>query len=76
MEPNLEGRIDPARFDQLALQIVAAEIVDTDAKLLTFLGQTLSAHIARRNNLALDSVWRSKLADALNSLQTWGFIRL
>jgi len=72
----LEGRIDPARFDQLALQIVAAGIVDTDEDLLAFLGQTLSAHIARHNNRALDAVWQRELAKALASLQAWGFVRL
>jgi helicase len=73
-EPVLEGKIDPARFDQLVLQIVCAGLVDTDKDLLAFLGKTFSAHIARDNNRAVDSVWQRELGKALNNLQRWGFI--
>ncbi len=75
-EEVLDGRIDPTRFDQLALQIVSAGIVNTDENLLNFLGQTLSAHIAREKNRAVDAVWREKLEVSLKNLETWGFIRL
>jgi helicase len=74
-EATVNGQIDPGRFDLLALQIVAAGIVDTEERLLTLLGLTLSAHIARRNNQAVDAVWHRELAKALTSLRSWGFIR-
>jgi helicase len=73
-EAVLEGKIDPSRFDQLALQIVCAGIVDTDENLFGFLGKTLSAHIARDKNQAMDSVWQRELARALRNLEQWGFV--
>lgn len=73
-DPMLQGRIDPSRFDQLALQIVSAGIVDSSEDLLAFLGQTLSAHIAKESNRKLDAYWGDQLRNALTNLQSWGFV--
>ena len=71
----VSGQLDPSRFDLLALQIVAAGIVDSTEGLMEFLGNTLSAHIARDSNRAIDRVWRDRLSEALDGLQSWGFVR-
>ncbi len=75
-ERVLTGKIDPALFDLVALQVSAAGVVDTEESLMVLLEQTLSAHVERLRKRSVDTAWRRELSAALDNLNDWGFIRL
>ena len=75
LDRTVEGRIDPERFDQIALQLAAAGIVGTEEECLHLLKQSLSGHMAQVSEAGLDEPWRERLSQALGNLAAWGFIR-
>ena len=74
LEETVVGRIDPNRFDQVALQLLAAELVQSADECLLLLRQSLSSHIARDRGRRQDELWEERLNEALNRLNNWGFI--
>ena len=72
----MTGKIDPAFFDLVALQVSAAGVVETEESLVALLGETLSAHVGRLRQRSVEAEWRRQLSAALESLNDWGFIKL
>ena len=70
----ITGRLDPNRFDQVALQLLAAGIVKSRDECLDLLQQSLSGHIARETGSEQDAVWEQCLNEALGNLTEWGML--
>ena len=75
IDGRVTGRIDPTRFDEVALQLLAAGIVRSDSDCLELLKHSLSGHVAREagknqdlsGNTALAKPWKSLQAGSLSA---------
>ena len=68
------GRLDPNRFDQVALQLLSAGITNSSDQCLQLLQQSLSGHIARMSGAGQDQLWEQRLNEALRKLTDWGML--
>ena len=75
MDRSVTGRLDPTRFDQVALQLLAAGIVKTSNDCLRLLYHSLSSHVARKSGVEQDSLWKERLDEGLINLTKWGLIK-
>ena len=71
---SITGRLDPYRFDQVSLQLLASGIVKSRDECLRLLQQSLSGHIAREAGSGQDELWEQHLDDALRKLIDWGML--
>ncbi|AVA13754.1 DEAD/DEAH box helicase [Sphingopyxis sp. MG] len=67
-------RIDPVSFSPLALQLFAANVVDTDDSLCAFLQNTFSAERELERNPSQPQIWRQAVTQSLSELRNWGFV--
>ena len=74
LEKSITGRLDSKRFDQIALQLLAAGIVKSRNECLRLLQESLSGHIARDIVLGQDELWEQRLDEALEKLVKWGML--
>ena len=74
LDRTITGRINPERFDQVALQLLAAGIVSSQKDCLELLKHSLSGYLAQVDGIDQDGPWREKLSEAISKLATWGFI--
>ena len=74
VDRSVTGRIDPTRFDEVALQLLAAGIVKTDDDCLELLKHSLSGHVARETGTNQHALWKDRLGKALKNLASWEFI--
>ena len=75
IDRSVTGRLDPIRFDQVALQLLAAGIVKTSDECLQLLHNSLSSYVARESGLEQESYWKERLDEALRNLSEWGLIK-
>ena len=74
IDKSVTGRLDPARFEQVALQLLAAGIVESADDCLKLLQDSLSGHIAQETGRNQDVLWKKRLDEALEKLTSWGMI--
>lgn len=67
--PELSSRIQPHRFGQLALQLVASDICKTRDELARLITSTLSAQREMSANPRAYATWLPALTEALNQLR-------
>mgnify|MGYP001222759974 CR=1 FL=1 len=67
-------RIHPSSFPQLALQLLASGVVDSDESLFAFLQGTFSAQRALEIDPRQPEVWHEALTASLNRLRQWNFV--
>lgn len=75
MDRSVTGRLDPTRFDQVALQLLAAGIVKSSKECLELLRHSLSSYVARERGLEQDAFWKERLDEALSDLAKWGLVK-
>ncbi len=66
--PELEPRVSPEKFEQLALQLVASGLTATRAELQKLVCTTFSALREQEHNLEAFARWPAKLSKAVDSL--------
>ncbi len=71
---SITGRLDPSRFDQVALQLLASGIVKSRDECLQLLQQSLSGYIAQEAGSGQDELWEQRLDEALRKLIDWGML--
>ena len=74
LDRSVTGRLDPYRFDQVALQLLASGIVKSRNECLELLSQSLSGYITRQSGLGQDELWELRLDEALGKLADWGMV--
>lgn len=67
-------RIDPVGFSPLSLQLIAANVVDSDDSLCAFLQNTFSAERELERNPKQPEMWRQAVSQSLAELKQWGFV--
>ena len=75
MDRSVTGRLDPDRFDQVALQLLAAGIVRTSDDCFELLTHSLSSYVARKHGIEQDILWKAHFDKALGNLTEWGLIK-
>lgn len=68
-------RIDPAGFSTLSLQLLAANVVNSEDGLCKFLQGTFSAERELERNARQRELWASAVAEAVQELRGWGFVQ-
>ena len=72
--PDIQARVQPERFNQLALQLVASGLCSTQAEVETLVCTTFSALRAEDRNTVAFGKWPALLAKAVHSLVDAGFV--
>lgn len=72
--PDLEPRVTPERFDQLALQLVSSGLCSSRAELESLICNTFSALREQDRNSKKFASWTGMLANAVDSLLMEGFL--
>lgn len=72
---HITPRLDPAWFDQIALQLLSSGIVNTDEGLFEFLKDSYSSFREQDTTQDFEGQWQQYVENAVRQLQSWGFVR-